>query len=105
MIAAAHDLGGNLSRPKLPDRPPVQVESAGNGAQAQALRKQRVDLRMPLLLPRRLSTSRGRRRGEWRSSRWDFLRLQLRTQHGQRARREAFQCLRKIMRGASDQLL
>src|SRR5712691_7025004 len=37
-------------------------------------------------------------RAAWRRSRWDFLRLQLRTQHGQRARREAFQCLRKIVR-------
>ena len=98
MITAAHDLASNLSRTKLPDRPPVQVESAGNSAQAQALRQQRVDLGMPLLRPRRLPTSRGRRRGEWRSSRWDLLRLQLRTQHGQRARREAFQCLRKIVR-------
>jgi len=49
MIAATDDLGGNLSRAKLSDRPPVQVESAGNGAQAPALSEQRVDLGMPLL--------------------------------------------------------
>src|SRR6266849_4330321 len=53
---------------------------------------------MPLLRARQLPTSRGRRRDEWRSSWWYFLRLQLRAQHGQRARREAFQCLRKIVR-------
>src|SRR5437868_2857274 len=39
MIAAGHDLGGNLSRAKLPDCATVQVESSGNGAQAQALRQ------------------------------------------------------------------
>src|SRR5260370_41669356 len=53
---------------------------------------------MPPLRARQLPTSRGRRRDEWRSSRWDFLRLQLRTQHDQRACREAFQCLHKIVR-------
>ena len=98
MIAAGHDLGGNLSSTKLPDRAPVQLESAGDGAQAQALSQQRVNLGMPLLRARQLPTSRGRRRGEWRSSRWDFLRLELRTQRGQCARREAFQCLRQIVR-------
>jgi len=98
MLAAAYDLGGNLSSAKLTDRPPVQFESAGNGAQAQALSQQRVDFGMPFLRPGRRPTSRGRRRDEWRSSWWYFLRLQLRAQHGQRARREAFQCLRQIVR-------
>ena len=61
MLAAAYDLGGNLSSAKLTDRPPVQFESPANGAQAQALSQQRVDFGMPFL-------STGQRLGQLRET-------------------------------------